>query len=364
MKQPARILVVTNGYPNRYKPYAGMYLKRHVQLHREAGLEVTVLTHGDSRHGIFRSSRKYLYLLLRVLKAMLWSNFDLVHAHWVLPSGLLGTVVSRFKNVPLVITSHGAFTDAYSSHPWLIRQLVRFVLRSANRVITVGQYQKREVERIADLPSDHVHWIPMGVWMEDVPPDKQIARERLGLDNERKIVVFIGNLLWCKGPDVLVRAAAHLLNSGGQFDLVVGGQGQMLANLRRQVETLQISTNVKLLGGVLPGEAKMWLSAADVCVIPSRTEAFGLVAIEAMACGTPVVAANVGGLAETIRHGENGFLFPVDDHRALADLLGQLLDDEDLRNSVIEAGYQTAAIHDMRLKAEQVKQIYEQLLGE
>lgn len=362
MKRPAKILVITNGYPNRYKPYAGMYLKRHVQLHQESGLTVTVLSPGDSRHGIFRSSWKYTRLFLQTLKAWVWADFDLVHAHWELPAGLLGLIVSRLRRKPFVLTSHGAYTDNFASRPWGIRQLVRLVLRGANQVITVGQMQKHTVEQIGALPAGRVHCINMGVWLPETIL-KSNARAQLGLAPDGQIVIFIGNLLHCKGPDILIRAAAQLWREDKSFLLFIGGQGVEAHNLRCLAAELQALNHVTMLGAVPAEAVPMWFAAADVCVVPSRTESFGLVAVEAMACGTPVIAADIGGLRETITHGENGFLFPAGDSIALAEQLRQVLSDDALRGSVVEAGRRTAAAHDMRLKAAQVKQIYEQLLN-
>jgi glycosyltransferase involved in cell wall biosynthesis len=294
---------------------------------------------------------------------MLLSNFDLVHAHWELPSGIFGMILSKWQRKPFVLTSHGAFTDSFEVRPWIVRWLVRVILRNADAVITVGQYQKRKVETIANLAGERVHWIDMGVWLAQSPPRSSRARQLLSLPQDEKIIIFIGNLIQRKGADVLVKAAATLLQEGQRFRLIIGGQGEEKQNIVKAIDELKLQDVASVIGTVPPEDVFTWFSAADVCVVPSRTEPFGLVAIEAMSCGTAVIASDVGGLSETIRHGENGLLFPVGEHVALAKRLQKVLTNDDLRARVVEQGRQTAASHDMRLQADKVKAIYEELLS-
>src|SRR5690606_26463311 len=140
-----RVLVLTNCYPNEHKVYAGMFVRRHVEFHREMGVEVTVLAPGDSRQGGWRSAWKYLWLFLRVWKVLLFGQFDLVHAHWPFPAGLYALFFSRLRRKPFVLTSHGAFVDNLDQYPRLLRWLVRLVLRRADVLIVVGREHRERV---------------------------------------------------------------------------------------------------------------------------------------------------------------------------------------------------------------------------
>jgi len=314
MSVQPRILVVSNSYPNRYKCYAGMHVKRQVLLHRESGLNVIVLAPHSSQRNLVHSTWKYVVLSLQVLHAMLLGRFDLVHAHWVMPAGLLGSLLSRSRHKPFVITSHGAFVDDFESQPWLIRCLVRAILRSADVVIAVGQQHKSKVKAVARLPSERVPVISMGVVPCAASISRPEARRALGFPEEEKIVIFVGNLERVKGPDVLVMAASALLERGCQFRLVIGGQGPEKQRVLSMVDSRGLGDTTSVIGVIPPEDVFTWLSAADVCVVPSRAETFGLVAMEAMACGTAVVASDVGGLSENITDGETGFLFPPGDY--------------------------------------------------
>jgi glycosyltransferase involved in cell wall biosynthesis len=363
MSGSPKILVLTNGYPNPHKVYAGMYLKRHVQLHREAGFDVSVLSPFDSRKGLFHSSWKHLRYLLRVISAFFSTDFDLVHSHWILPSGLYGVFLSRIKQKPFVLTSHGDSLHRQDQLAWITTRLIRFVIRNADAVIAVGEIHGDRIQRLAGLDSGQVKVIDMGVLVEGTPLTRLQARQILNLHKEDSVVVFIGNLQWIKGVDVLLGAAAELMNKC-EFILYVGGQGPELPKLKTITKKLGIENIVHFIGPVPNDKVSTWMSAADICVVPSRSETFGLVAMEAMACGTPVIASSIDELSENIVHGENGLLFPPEDHTNLSECLYQLLCDPDLRERLAEGGRKTASAHDMRLQAGKVKDIYLALLND
>ncbi len=359
-----RILVISNCYPNPFKAHACVFVKRHVLLHRRAGLNVQVLAVEDSRQGIYYSTRKYLRLLGAILAATLRGDYDLVHAHWPFPAAALALIPATIRRKPLVTTSHGAYVDSYHNRKRIVKWLIRLSLRRSRYVIAVGEEHRRTVMQVSGVPSERIRVIDMGIWQEEPPPSQAEARQKLGLDPAETIILYIGDLLYHKGPDIPVQAAARLRAEGRQFSLLVGGQGPEAENLRRLIDALGLAETCRLLGPIPADDVYTWFAAADVCVVPSRSEAFGLVAVEAMYAGTPVVAAEVGGLRQTIRHGENGFLFPREDDAALAERLAELLDDPALRQQFAQAGRQVAAQYDMRRRAERVSDLYRECINE
>lgn len=359
-----RILVISNCYPNPYKAHACVFVKRHVLLHRRAGLNVQVLAVEDSRQGKYHSTRKYLRLLGAILIATLRGDYDLVHAHWPFPAATLALIPATIRRKPLVTTSHGAYVDSYHNRPGIIKWLIRVALRRSRYVIAVGEEHRRTVTQISGVPFERIRVIDMGIWQEDPPPTQAEARQKLGFDPAETIILYIGDLLHHKGPDIPVQAAARLHAEGRQFSMLVGGQGPEADNLKRQIEALGLAHICRLVGPIPADDVFTWFAAADICVVPSRSEAFGLVAIEAMYAGAPVVAADVGGLRQTVRHGENGFLFPRDDDAALAERLAELLDNSGLRQQFAQAGRQVAAQYDMRKRAESVADLYRQCIDE
>lgn len=364
MSAQPRILVVTNSYPNRYKPYAGWYVKQHVAFHREAGLDTDVLTTGDSRRGGFRSLWKYATLSLKVVEVLLLADFDLVHAHWVFPAGLYGVILSKLRRKPFVLTSHGMAIHNFDSQPRILQRIAQYVWRSTSVIIVVGKKQGESLTGIAHLSNKPIREIGMGVYLDRPCLSKEEARRKLDLPSDEKILLFIGNLEPLKGVDVLLKAAAVLSEWGEEFLLFIGGQGPQLSNILKMIQDLGLENTTNLVGTIAPENVFDWLSAADVCVVPSRSETFGIVAVEAMACSTTVVASDVGGLSEKIEHGRNGLLFPSEDHQALAACLQKALNDDNLRESIARQGPPTALLYDMRSQASKVREVYEELLFE
>lgn len=358
-----RVLVLTNCYPNEHKVYAGMFVRRHVEFHREMGVEVTVLAPGDSRQGGWRSAWKYLWLFLRVWKVLLFGQFDLVHAHWPFPAGLYALFFSRLRRKPFVLTSHGAFVDNLDQYPRLLRWLVRLVLRRADVLIVVGREHRERVVALSGRSAVQMKLLDMGVWLPPAVPSRVEARQLLGLPAGEPLLLFVGNLIPRKGVDILLQAAARLAQNNIPFHLLIGGQGPERPALEAWAAALGLAGRVTFTGPIPHQQVYTWFAAADVVVVPSRREPFGIVPLEAMGCGAAVVAADTGGLAENIRDGENGLLFSVEDEAALARQLQQLLADEALRGRLAQAGRRTAASFDMRGRAAAVKEIYERVLA-
>jgi glycosyltransferase involved in cell wall biosynthesis len=221
----------------------------------------------------------------------------------------------------------------------------------------VGLDHKCKIESIAELPSERVVYLPMGV-LHPKKITKFDARDSLRLVHNEIILIYVGNLAKEKGVDILIRAIPALKLSGYHFSLFICGQGPEKTNLEQIIEELDLQESIQLVGPVLPENVYIWLTAADLCIVPSRRETFGLVALESMACGTPVIAAEVGGLKENIIHGQNGLLFPKEDYLQLAKRIEQAITDISLREQIAFNGRQTAAKFDMVKQAEKVRQFY------
>jgi D-inositol-3-phosphate glycosyltransferase len=186
--------------------------------------------------------------------------------------------------------------------------------------------------------------IPPGVDLNVFSPQpQQEARRSLGLPPDRRVVLFVGRIDPLKGIDVLLRALALVAAGAAEQDdlslIVVGGAPgagaaeaqRELARLNRLRAELGIEHLVTFQGAQNQDTLVTYYTAADVVVMPSRYESFGMVALEAMACGTPVIASKVGGLAFSVQDGETGFLVPERDVDALAARLRQVLCDHELR---------------------------------
>jgi D-inositol-3-phosphate glycosyltransferase len=220
--------------------------------------------------------------------------------------------------------------------------------------------------------------IPCGVDPTLFHPIRQAdAREKLGRDQCQRIVLFVGRIEQIKGIDVLLRALGLLFQRRPDLRsdvclLVVGGaldpgddapETEKILELRRLVHEHRMEANVNFVGSLDQENLALYYAAADVCAVPSLSESFGLVALEAMACGTPVVGTRVGGLQTLIEHGESGLLVPAGDYQALADAIEQVLTDHRLRMHLAHGARGRAEHYTWQSVGDKIEALYDSVLS-
>lgn len=268
-------------------------------------------------------------------------HYDLVHSHYWL-SGQVGWLARDRWRVPLVFTAHtlaavknAALADGDTPEPETRMIGEKQIIAEADRLVANTGDEARELWERYGADPERIDVVPPGADLTRYHPgDKRAARALLGLRADERVVAFVGRIQPLKAPDVLVRAAAELLTRSPDLPLrvlIVGGpSGTGLARPDALIELaadLGISDRVTFLPPQPPDRLVQVYRAADLVAVPSYNESFGLVAIEAQASGTPVLAADVGGLGTAVRDGESGML--VAGHRTAdwADALGTLLGD-------------------------------------
>jgi D-inositol-3-phosphate glycosyltransferase len=270
--------------------------------------------------------------------------YDLVHSHYWL-SGLVGSRLKTLWGVPHVVMFHtlGEIKNraSYGEHESQLRiEAEAEVLRYADRVICATEQERASLRQLYGAADDQVAVIPLGVDLERFRPTaKRDARAALGLNDER-IILFVGRIEPLKGLDILINAAALLESDVDSSVLVVGGDEtseSQVAELRELARDRGIEHRVAFVGAVDHDQLPLYYNAADVCVVPSHYESFGLVAVEAMASGVPVIASRVGGLAGTVRDGETGYLIPWLCPEPFAERIELLLANEPLRHNLGQA---------------------------
>jgi D-inositol-3-phosphate glycosyltransferase len=272
------------------------------------------------------------------------ATYDLIHSHYWL-SGLAGEALKQRWRVPHVTMFHtlGEVKNRASvrEHETELRiESEARIIRGVDRVVCATEGEARLLRQLYGADPAKIAVIPLGVDLERFRPgDKESARVALGLKDER-IVLFVGRLEPLKGIDILINAAALLESDVDCSVLIVGGDEASRSQLKRLQElarTRGIEQRVAFAGAVDHERLPLYYNAADVCVVPSHYESFGLVAVEAMASGVPVVASRVGGLAGTVKDGETGYLIPWLCPEPFAERIELLLDNDPLRLNLGEA---------------------------
>jgi len=270
------------------------------------------------------SMAMFSYFTLRRLKAR---GCKLIDAHFAYPDGHAATRLGKWLGMPTVVTLRGTEVPQ-SRDPVLVGKL-REVFRDADFVIAVSE-SLRQLALIHGLAEERSAVVGNGVDVERFSPAPRAeARRRLGLSEHDRVLITVGGLVERKGFHRVIAAMPSLLENHPRLHyLVVGGpcpEGDMREALERQVAELGLTDRVHFLGPVAPDDLKWPLSAADVFVLASRNEGWANVILEAMVCGLPVVATDVGGNREVVLNDRLGRIVPFGDPKALRDALDETL---------------------------------------
>ncbi|WP_010540924.1 D-inositol-3-phosphate glycosyltransferase [Dietzia alimentaria] len=281
-------------------------------------------------------------------------HYDLIHSHYWL-SGQAGLVAAEHWGVPLVHTAHtlaavknAVLTNGDTPEPESRRIGEQQIVDAAHRLVVNTTGERDELVTYYDADLADIDVVPPGADLEQYTPGTERgteqARRALGLAQRSEVIAFIGRIQPLKAPDVIVRALAEIVRTQPHRDvrlMVVGGPSgsgmDRPSSLMDLAEELGVADRVCFLAPRPPSELVDVYRAADIVAVPSYSESFGLVALEAQACGTPVVAAAVGGLPTAVADGRTGLTVDGHDPREWARTLVSLLDDDELRLSMSRA---------------------------
>jgi D-inositol-3-phosphate glycosyltransferase len=305
-------------------------------------------------------------------------HYDLLHSHYWL-SGWVALQLRQIWSVPLVHMSHtlgypknAAAQQVWEQEPPRRLQVEYEVLTGSDALVAESPASKQHMVQAYGIDPARVQIIPCGVDTTlFCPQNRQQARRTLALPEAVPLVLFVGRLQPLKGLDTLLRAV-HLVRQqhptlqtlivGGGLDAGDPHEAEELACLRMLAEQLDLTSHLTFVKAQPQETLAQYYAAADVFVLPSHYESFGMVVLEAMACGTPVVASHVGGLASTIVHERTGLLAPVGDWPAFARAIMRVLASPALRDMCSHASVQRAQTYAWPRVVERNVQLYHRLL--
>ncbi len=280
-------------------------------------------------------------------------EYDLIHAHWMIPQG----IISTFFRKPFLVTGHGG--DVAELNRSVFYCLKKRCLRKAAAVTVVSQHLQNILKKTYGCQNAHI--IPMGCNTSYFSPENR--KENFFSQGHKKVVLFVGRLAEKKGTAYLIKAMQHV-----DALLIIVGSGPMENSCRTLVEKLQLHDKVQFLGPRPHTELRTIYASSDIFVAPSITakngdvEGFGLVILEAMASGLPVIASNSGGITDIISHEKNGLLAPERDEKELAVHINRLLYSPVFYRQLSQASRSTAARFDYSVIAEKYHGIIENIL--
>ena len=268
---------------------------------------------------------------------------DVVHAHdWLVASAAIGA--AEAFDLPLVATVHATEYGRHQGHlPGPMNRLIHGIegwfVEHADRTLVCSTYMHEQVRSLFGVPPQRLETIPNGVAVDELaPPAEEVrALRRTLADDDTHLVLFAGRLEYEKGVQTVLHALERLAERVGAVRFLIAGVGTYSDELRRLVEELGLGHRVHFTGFLEERALRLHYAAADVAVAPSLYEPFGLVATEAMACGTPVVVSDTGGLREIVVDG-TGLTFPPQDAEQLADRIAEVLTDRELALRLVARG--------------------------
>lgn len=357
-----KILMLSWEYPPRV--VGGIARVVHDLSHRliSDGHEVTVVTYKDGNVPYFEdddgvqvyrvdnfmiSSNNFIDWIMQLNFNMIAKageiiaekgNFDVIHAHdWL--TAYAGKTLKYAYNTPLVSTIHATEAGRNSGIRGETQKYINdtewMLTYESSEVIVNSNYMKNELQRLFGLPYEKINVVPNGVNLNlfnNIEKDYDFRR-KFAMDNE-KIILFIGRLVYEKGIQTLIAAMPKILSNYHDSKLIVAGKGGMIDELRAQVSALGLNDKVYFTGYLAAKDVQRMYKCADISVFPSTYEPFGIVALEAMLSGTPVVVSDVGGLNEIVEHGVNGMKSYAGNPNSLADSILTLLYDQKLCDTV------------------------------
>ena len=347
-----KILIATTMYPNKHKPFSGVFIEKHNSiLQKNYDIDCIVATGGGSNSSILLIFKKYLFLWLQIIWALLTNKISLIHAHFSYPTGLFAYFGKIFSGKKLIITTHGSDINKHKFQNLISQYLNKTIIRSSDHIIAVSQDLKNKLTNDFNIPKHKISVIDMGV-------DLKIFNKNIKLEKERTFTfLFIGRLSKEKGFDILLDAI-HLLSKNIEtpFKCVVIGDGDQRNNYENNVNLKMLMNTISFVGPLNQNKISKWINRSHLVVLPSREEGFGLVAVESLACGTPVIGSDVGGLIEIIIPGKNGYIFPSEHVIELSKTIESFIKNPGLVSP--EFCISSVQKFDIQKKVEQVFSIY------
>lgn len=311
-------------------------------------------------------------------------RYDLIHSHYWLSAAVARELAASWR-LPIIQMFHTlglvkreVMDEDVDGESDVRVEIERQAVRDAAAVVAASEIEAGELTQMYGIERRKLAVIPCGVDPEVFRPIRQAdAREALGRDQCERLIVFVGRIEQIKGVDVLLKSLGLLFFRRPELRsevclVVVGGaldpdddapETEKLVELRRLVHAHRMEDNVDFVGSAAQERLALWYAAADLCAVPSLTESFGLVALEAMACGTPVVATRVGGLQTVVEDGVSGLLVPAGDYQALAEGMAQVLTDHRLRMHLAHGARERAEGFTWTRVGDEIETLYDNVLA-
>ena len=383
-----KVCMLTHGYPRFPSDTTAPFIESIAETLQKHGVDVTVLTPDTPKldrtatdHNVNLQTyryffprrfqqlgysntlindcalKKYVYLLapFMILSSIFHlfrlhriHRFDVIHAHWLLPNGFIGAIVSKLCKIPVIITLHGSDIFVSKLNP-IFKAIAKWTLKHTAMVTSVTPAFLPELAALG-VPEERRCLIPNGVDPEVFPPptSKQLTelQNKLSIPEEQRVVFALGRIVLKKGFDILIQALPSVREKCPQITIIIGGDGSDLSRLKTLAKEKGVSDIIRFPGNINRLEVPIYFYLCDLFVLPAVVDPKGnmdgcpIVILEAMACGKPVVASAISGIPIVVQNDKTGFLVAEKNPDALTAAIVSLLKNPEKREQFGRAAQQ------------------------
>ena len=275
-----------------------------------------------------------LYYSLKIIRK---EKIDLIHSHWIVPSGLIGAICRNLFKIKHITTAHAGDVFTIKNLKY-INKIGSFVLRNSDKITANSIYTKDAILSIENTVKNNVEIIPMGVNTSIFNPKRGNIKSLQKMYGAKYLIFSVGRLVEKKGIKYLIMAMKYITKEFSDTKLIIGGTGPNKEYLETLTKKLGLNDKVIFTGYIKNSELPFYYASSDIFVLSSivtrkgDTEGLGIVLLEAMASGVPVIGSNVGGIRDIIENNKNGFLTEPKNPEDIADKIIKLLEDEEIRH--------------------------------
>lgn len=333
-----RVLIVSNMYPDTDHPSYGIFVKRFTDQLEELNIHYDLSVMRKKNGKLKKVINYFLFFIISFFKCLFYS-YDIVYIHYASHSSIPVLWASNFKKFRVYTNVHGSDVVPINKNQEKFQKYTEKILKKSEKIIVPSEYFENLVSEKYNIPKDEIFIYPSGGI--DINIFKPFSAEKINelkikykINNEYSTFCFASRMIASKGWETLIKAINVVYQKGLKFNILMVGSGPDDIECNQLIKEYNLEKIVKRFPLLPQNELAEIYNVSDAFIFPTRGESLGLVGIEAMACGVPVIASNNTAPKYYIKDGVNGFKFPFGDYKKLADILERFI-----RNKNIDTSY-------------------------